>query len=173
MTRARLVAWVMVAVWGAWLSAAQGVLAARTVLGVWTPDLGLVLLVACVGRFPRREAVPVVLLVSLARIAFTIEPPTAILAGFLGASLAVQGVRLVVEVDTPLVRGIVGFALALGFGLWLALVHGLRADGVPTSPLAALGRALPGALSTGIVTLATSGVLPRLPGLSPLQRERW
>ena len=61
-------------------SAAQAVAVSRTLLGAWTPDLGLLLVVAFAGAFRRSDVLVATGIVGLARVAHSIEPPAALLA---------------------------------------------------------------------------------------------
>ena len=171
----RWVAWVMLAIWASWLSAAQAVAVSRTLLGAWTPDLGLLLVVAFAGAFRRADVLVATGIVGLARVAHSIEPPAALLAGFLAVALAVQSVRRFAEFDQPLVRIGLCAGAALLFGLWLNLVHAVRTgvDVGMSGLVSALPSVLPGVLSTTICGLVFAGSLARLPGLTPLRRRRW
>jgi len=171
----RWVAWLMLAVWASWLSAAQAVAVSRTLLGAWTPDLGLLLVIACAGACRRSDVVVAALIVGLARVAHSIEPPAALLAGFLGVAVAVQSVRRFAELERPLVRLGLCAASALVFGLWLNLVHAVRTgmDAGLGGLAAALPQVLPGALSTTFCGLLFATSLARLPGLTPLRKQRW
>ncbi len=174
MTRDRLLAWLMLAAWASWLTAAQGLIVARTPLGPWTPDLGILLAVACAGALHRRDMPLATLLVALGRIAHSVEPPVAVLAGFLAAALTVQSARRVTEVGGVFLRASLGGGLALGFALWLALVHALRVGGDATGALAtALPQALATALVTALFALVFSPSLVHLPGLTPLRERKW
>ncbi len=171
----RWVAWLMLAVWASWLSAAQAVCVSRTALGAWTPDLGLLLVVGLAGAFQRSDVIVGALIVALARVAHSIEPPAALLAGLLSVALAVQAVRRFADLEQPLVRIGVCAGAALIFGLWLNLVHAVR-TGMDTGLgglLAALSQVLPGALSTTFCGLLFATSLSRLPGLTPLRKQRW
>ncbi|MEE8467791.1 MAG: hypothetical protein V3T22_05020 [Planctomycetota bacterium] len=171
----RWLAWAMLAIWASWLSAAQAVAVSRTLLGAWTPDLGLLLVIALAGALRRSDVMVAALIVGLARVAHSIEPPAALLAGFLGVALAVQSVRRFAELEQPLVRLGLCAAAALIFGLWLNLVHAVRTGmEVGLGGLgAALPQVLPGVLSTTFCGLVLATSLSRLPGLTPLRRQRW
>lgn len=181
MTRgARWIPWLMFAVWASWLTALQGVLAARTSLGPWTPDLGIALLVVCVGRFDGADVPKAALLVAAARIAHTVEPPAGVAAGILFATFVVSATRSVAEVGGASLRSLLAALLAWSFAGWLVLVHAVRATqlaaGDPAAfdaglePLGAVWRV---GLSTGLTAFALGPALLALPGLSPLRRRRW
>lgn len=175
MRPARGVAWILLAVWASWLSAAQGVVVAKSWLGAWTPDLGLLLVLACAARFEPKDVPVAAVLVAVARCAHTVEPPAAVLAGMGAVTLVVLSVRRVAEVGRPLVRTAIAGGAALGLALWLALVHALR-SGEP-SPQAALAAALPAALATACSSALFGYLftpsLALLPGLSALRRQPW
>lgn len=173
MNRLRLVAWAMLAVWASWLTALQAVTVTRTGLGPFTPDLSALLLVACAARFHKRDVVPAALVVALARVAFSVEPPAALLAGYLGAATLVRAARRLADLERPV------FALAMTalveFGLagWLVLVHALRA-GAPVDER--FGEALPLLVAATATTAACAifaGGFVFLPGLTPLRNRRW
>ena len=171
----RPLSWAMLVVWSSWIAALQGLLVARTPLGAWVPDAGLVFVLACSASFDRREAPRVALLGALGRIAFTVEPAPAVLAGFLLAGLIVRAVATVAEVEGALVRTILAGLAGWFFAVWLELVHHVRdgkgEDLVQLLPKAA--RLWPIGLSSAAFALCFARGLARLPGLSPLRRERW
>jgi len=167
--------WIVLFVWSAWLYAVLGRLSAGGLLGGFTPDLGLVLLLALQPRLPARDARRAALLVSLARAAFSAGPPLAIAAGMLAAVELSRALAEFVEIEGLLARGAVAGALALFCGTLLALVHAARLDpgllggGVPF-PAGAILRA---AVGTGLCAVAAGPLLGRLPGLSAFtHRER-
>ena len=175
MKPARWLAWAMLAIWSSWIAALQGLLVARTSLGAWVPDAGLVLVLACAARFDRRDAPRVALIAAVGRLAFTIEPAPAVLAGFLLAGLVVRAVATVAEVEGPIVRTVLAGLAGWAFAAWLELVHHVR-DGGGEDFLGVLPEALrswPVGLSSAIFALAFAGALARLPGLSPLRKPRW
>ncbi len=175
----------MLAVWASWLTALQGWLAARGSEGFpgrWVPDLSLVFLVACAARFRGRDVPLAAFLLALARIGASVEPPSAILAGFLCMGLALRGLRRAMEVNGPFVRSGVAAGCAWAFATWLILVHETRAvalaggqalaapDGVTSAWVSAapVGRI---ALATALASLLFGPALAHLPGLTPLRRR--
>jgi hypothetical protein len=184
MTRSPLLAWLFLALWAAWASALQGLAAGPEGLGRWVPDLALVLALSLAARLPGEDMVKVALAVALGRIAVSIQPPVALLAGFLGILLLARGLRSVLELGGPLQRTLLGALAALLLAGWLGLVHAERARDlagqavVPGAaagslrPLAAALGAWPAALSTGLCALLLGPALARLPGLTPLRRRR-
>lgn len=174
MNRPRPIAWLMLAVWASWLSAAQGLIVTKSFLGAWTPDLGLLLLIACAGRLHRRDVPLATLLVAMGRVAHTVEPPAAVLAGFLGASLVCQSVRRMAEIGRPLMRcGLAGGA-GLLLPLWFAAVDALRTGHSAAEGLRqGLPTALACGLSTALIGLLFMGSLVHLPGLTPLRERKW
>lgn len=174
MKRGRTLAWLMLAVWASWISAAQALCVAKTAIGPWTPDLGLLLLVACAGRLHARDVPFATLIVALGRLAYTVEPPAAVLAGFLAVSLACQLVRRMAELGNPAMRVALSGVGAFGLALWLGCVHALRTGGDPAGALtAALAPALATGLTSALVGLFFLGSLVYLPGLTPLRERRW
>lgn len=180
MPRSRWIPWLMFAVWASWLTALQGVLASRTSLGPWTPDLGLALLVVCVGRFEAADVPKVALLVAAARIAHSVEPPAGVAAGVLFATFVVAATRTVAEVGGASLRSLLAGLLAWSFAGWLVLVHAVRAAYDASGDPAAFAAGLePGVsvwrvgFSTALAALTLGPLLLVLPGLSPLRRRRW
>ena len=178
--RGRWLPWLMFAVWASWLTALQGVLAGRTTLGPWTPDLRLALLVVCVGRFEASDVPKAALIVAAARIAHTVEPPAGVAAGILFATFVVVATRTVAEVGGASVRSLLAALLAWSFAGWLVLVHAVRTAHLESGDPAALAAGLEPAgavwrvgLATGLAAFAFGPLLLGLPGLSPLRRRRW
>ena len=172
-----LVTWILLAVWATWLSALQGIWASST---PWAPDLAVALLVVLASRSGTGELSAVGLAVALGRIAVSIDPPAAVLAGLLGVAFGVRALRGVLEVGGPLSRAALAAAAAALFASWLGLVHDLRTAGqagfvVPELlGLAARAAGWRPAISTAVVALALGPVLAHLPGLSPLSRRtKW
>lgn len=173
MNRLRLVAWGMLAVWASWLTALQAVTVTKTGLGPFTPDLSGLLLVACAARLHKRDVVPAAIVICLARVAFSVESPAALLAGYLGAATLVRSARRVADLERP------AFALALtgivefGLATWLVLVHALRA-GAPVGDRLAESLPLVAAVTATTAACALfAGGLVFLPGLTPLRNRRW
>lgn len=153
-----------------WLCAVQGLLAAPSALGAWTPDLGLVLLLAWAGRLGPGRVEVGALMVAGARASLGADPPIALAAAYLGAALIVGILRAGLEIDRPALRVLSAGALA-----WL-VAHFLVASS--SAALAASGsgaegidtRLWPAAASTALAGLVLSPLLKRLPG--PAKRAR-
>lgn len=176
MDRARVLPWFMLVVWASWLTAAQGVLAAPARLGSWCPDLGLLLLISCVGRFHAADVPKATAVVAIARIAYSVEPPAAILAGFIAVAFVVRGLRGIAELGQVAIRFSVAGLLTWGFSAWLVLVHAARntlAESSAASPGTLAFESWRGALATALTALFVGPGLELLPGLSPLRKRRW
>lgn len=174
MKQARPLAWLMLAVWASWLSAFQALFVSKSWLSAWTPDMGLLLLIACAGSLHIRDVPLATVVVVLGRLAYTVESPPAVLAGFLSISVVCQIIRRVTELGNPSMRFALGSLGASGLVLWFALVHAIRTGADPSGALASsLLPALATGLSTGLLALAFFGVLVHLPGLTPLRDRRW
>ena len=163
--------WVLLVLWSTWLFTLQGRLAAGSLLGAWVPDLGLLLILSLDARVPRPLAWRVALVVGLARIATSADPPLAILVGYWGVVGLAGPLREIVLLDGPLLRTFFAGLMALAVGA--LLISAQRAQ----EPLAYLGASVfestwRNALATGIWALLLLPLLRLLPGLSPLQRER-
>ena len=170
MTRAPLFAWLCLVVWAVWLFALQGGLALSG-FGRWTPDVGVVLLIALTARVSSARARWAAAWVALARISYGGDPPLAVLAGYLGFVGLCHVVRSAVELERPLVRALLcGLSAALLAWFWSS-AHGMSRSthGVD---VALASFAWTSALSTALVALACGGWLGALPGLSPLWTRR-
>jgi hypothetical protein len=169
-SRAPLFAWLCLGVWGTWIFALQGLLASSA-LRRWTPDLGLLLLVALTLRLGPARARWAAAWVALLRVGFSADPPLAILAAYLGFVGVCHLVREAIDLERPLARALLACAGALGCAwLWTsARALELAADGIH-APLERF--AWPSALATGLAALVLAPALGRLPGLSPLARRR-
>jgi len=169
---ARLVGWLMLAVWAGWIAAAQGLLAAQPVFARLVPDALLCLFLACAARFESADLPKVALLCGMARVAYSIEPPAAILAGFLAAAFGVRAVASVADLDGASVRTVLAGIVGYGLSAWLFVVHEAR-EGATGELGPELLAQLPGALATAALAFLAGPALARLPGLTPLRRRRW
>lgn len=164
----RTLAWVLFVVYALWLLALQGLLARPQRLGAWTPDLGLVLLIAWSARLGGGAAALAALLVAFARTALGADAPVALAAGYLGAVL-VQGVlRTGIEVDRGPARVVLTGLLALGFGALAALARASLPPGAAAPEVQLVPFAVASALAAGLL----GPLLLRLPGLAPLRVRR-
>jgi len=175
--KAPLLSWLMLAVWASWLCAVHSLCVSRFGLVKWMPDLGLVFLVSCAARFEARQASAVALIVGLARVAYTIEPPSAVLAGFLMVGMGLRMAASVVEVSGTVLRGLYAALAVCLFSAWMTLVAVAR-GALPVEELSErLLGALPAAASSGLATLLLAPLFAVLPGLTPLRRggppARW
>ena len=167
-------AWVLCFVWCAWLTAGQVFL--REVCGPWTPDLGLVLVTGLVICSGRAASLGLVYCLVATRLATSLEPPAALLAGGWLAFLLARSVAQVLDRGQALARSGAAFGGALLMGLWVAFARHLNAEQVLGRgamvdfwPLAL--EALMTAAASGLCALVIGHWLVRLPGLSPLRRQ--
>lgn len=168
MARLSTSGYLFVFLWGAWLFALQGVVAGSE-LGGFTPDLGLVLLLALDARLTSGDARRVAVVLSLARAGFSADSAAAIVTGYLGVVGVTSALRSGMEIDGLFLRTLLAcvFAGVLS-GWWIAchqLALGARASLDP-------GALLPGALATGLVSLVIGPLLIGLPGFSSIRRRR-
>ncbi len=182
MSTTRWISWGMLALWSALILSVQLVLVYRVHPGgaaqyIWMPDLTIALAVAVAVRIPRTKILPVVLVMAVVRIAFSTDPPVAILAAFLAVSLLVAGLRTGIDVGGVLPRTLIAFTCALGMSVWGRVVLHARNRGLGGSGFAEEGfsQLLHAALPAALVTCAVVGMfgvlLARLPGLSPLYHQ--
>ena len=172
MTRARWISWLRLAVWSSWLAALHAWLVTAAASPRWVPDVGVVLLVACATRFSARDVPKAALVVALARVAYSVEPPSALLAGFLAAALLVRAARSALELGGALARSLVAGGVAWTLATWLVFVHASRAPSLGLGPAPPIDRLTP-ALASALLALIAGPLLARLPGLSPLAGRRW
>ena len=166
----RLLAWLILVVWFAWIHVLQARMTESESLAFATPDLGMVLFVCLLGAIDKRDVFPLALLAALCRKGFSIDPGIAILSGFLALAWLAVLLRSLVELESPLWRAGLAMVGSVGFAFWLELVRYARGGGT----LPQLEALLPLALTSGLAALALGGFAIRLPGLTPLRRkEQW
>lgn len=171
--RLRILGWTMLVVWTSWITVVQAVAVGKTPLGPFTPDLSLLCVFACAVHLHKRDVVPATLVVALARIAFSVDPPLAILSGYLAAALFVRSVRRTADLERPAFALTLVALLELAFSTWLLAVHAVRQG------LSVPGRLSDSAAGLAVATVATAvcavfaGALVHLPGLKPLRTRRW
>ena len=164
--RSRL-AWVLLVVYATWLAAAAGLFAARSPLAAWVPDTGLVLVFALGAHAPVGRLVGLAAIAALARAAFGLDPPEAVLAGYLAVAAVYGVLREFVQLDGRGSRALLAAVCALGLSAWWGLVAEVRMPG--TLPPGALWAWRP-ALTTALSVLAGAGVVSGLPGLRAFAR---
>lgn len=170
MTRAPGISWVLVGVWSAWLFGLQGLCASSASLGRWTPDLGLVFLLALEGRLTRSRARGLALCIAAARIAVGTDPPIAVVVGYLGIVGLASWLRSMVEIDNPLPRALLAAAGTLLLASYWQVCQGIALAGeVPAVQAFSLW---PHLVGTAAAALVLAPMLARLPGISPLWRRR-
>lgn len=156
------VAWVLLVVYATWLAAAAGLFAARSPLAAWVPDTGLVLFFALGARVAPGRLVGLALIAALARSAFGLDPPEAVLAGYLAVAAAYGVLREFMQLDGRGSRSLFAALSVLALSAWWGLVAEVRMPG--TVPAGALFAWRP-ALSTALFVLAGAGAVGALPGL--------
>jgi len=169
MAQSRLVAWILVVVWFAWIHAVQERLTENDLFALATPDLGMVLFVALLGAVRKEDVFLLAVLAALGRKSFSVDPSLAILCAFLGFAWVASALRHLVELESPLWRGLLAATGAFGLSLWLEVVRYARVG----EALPQLEGLVPLAFTSGLTALAVGSALVRLPGLSPLKVETW
>ena len=151
------------ALWSVFAFQIMGAVGIR--LGAWTPDAGVVLLIALVARTRPRGLWSAAFAVSAGRIAVGIDPPLAVLAIYLGIAGTHSALCSFADGNRPLIR-----FLGAGFYAWLAVIAlvALQESRAPFE-LGLLARAprlaWQTALSTALFATLLSPLLWRLPGL--------
>jgi hypothetical protein len=174
MRRVPFFAWLLLFLYALWIFALQGVLAGPHGLGAWTPDLGLVFLLALGARIPAGRAPFAALVIALARSALAADPPLSLGAGYLGVAGFAGLLRSSLEIDRPLGRTLLaGLSALMLSAFWIAAGALARSAGAG-SQLA--GEAFqswiwPGAAASALGAFLLAPLLGRLPGLRPLRRR--
>ncbi len=177
------IAWLMLLVWATLAASLQLAWTHRLVpfgghLAWWLPDACLVLLIALSVHVPMRHVMTATLVLAIARLGFTQDPPAAVLAGYGWVALWIQALRTAVDVNGVVPRALIALVAALGMAVWGQVVHatrhGFHEHGLVTSEqvLDMARQSIPGALVTCVVVGALGAVLAHLPGLSPLYQVR-
>lgn len=165
----RLAAWLLMVVWFAWIHAVQERLTESDLFALATPDLGMVLFVALLGAVRKEDVFLLAVLAALGRKSFSVDPSLAILCAFLALAWFASALRHLVELESPLWRGVLAAVGACGLSLWLEIVRYARVgDALPQ-----LEGLVPLAFTSGLTALAVGSAFVRLPGLSPLKVETW
>ncbi len=159
--------WLVLALVGAWCASLQGWSGARF-LGGWTPDLLLVLYFAIAPRLDGDGLRFTAIFVALARAAFSVDPPVAIFAGYLGVAGLYAAVRATLDVESVAARAVLAAAASVGLSSWLHVVHAARTDIVLASSTSA-GQL---ALATALATVVFAPLFARLPFLRQLDTRR-
>lgn len=167
-SKSRTLAWLLLAIWMTWLTALQSRLGESPAYRLPPPDLNLVFLVSMALVVRRADLLPLAVIAALARIAFSLDPPQAVLFLTLGIGALGVGSRRAMHLEGPLWR-----AFLSGFGavvavLWFTQVRDLR--GIEVVQVDAASAAILG-VSSALAALVLGGLLLRLPGLAALQRS--
>jgi hypothetical protein len=165
----RFVAWFLVVLWFAWIHAIQERMTVSETFSLATPDLGMVLFIGLLGSVRKGDVFLLAVLAAIGRKSFSVEPSLAILCGFLSLAWIASLLRHMVELSSPLWRGVLTAAGACGLAFWLELVRFAR-SGTTFPQLEAI---LPLAFTSGLTALAIGGLVTYLPGLSPLRKGEW
>ena len=171
MSLSRGVGWATLVVWSAWMLGMQGLFAASKSAGAWTPDLGVVLLLAIDPKLDRTEARLAAVIVAASRIAYSSDPPLAILVGYLGVVGLSHGLRTILEVDHVLPRTLLAGLCTLLLSFYWTVARDGGYDPSAAHELAASWM-WSTAFTTALTTLLFSAFVVRLPGLSPLLKRR-
>lgn len=176
MRRQGLFPWLLLLIWGCWLLALQASLVSAGVLGRWVPDLGLVLVLALAVRMQGARALVPAVCIGLARCAFSIDAPAAILAGYFAAALLALALRSAFDLQEPFFAAALAGACALACAQWLRWLRAHELPSLPPHARALLedasAGALPIALASALAALCAGRALAHLPGLPALWKTR-
>ncbi len=165
----RLLWWCLVVLWFAWIHALQERMTVSETFALATPDLGMVLFIGLLGVVKKDDVFLLAILAAIGRKSFSIVPSLAILCGFLSLAWIASLLRHMVELSSPLWRGVLTAIGACGLAFWLELVR-FRSSASSLPNIEAL---LPVAFTSGLTALAIGGFVIYLPGLSPLRHREW
>ena len=165
----RALAWLLLAIWMAWVTALQSRLGESPAYRLPPPDLNLVFLVSMALCVRRADLLPLALVAALARVAFSLDPPQAVLFVTLGLGALGVGSRRALQLEGPVWRAALAAFGAVAAALWLGRARAAR--GIDAQDLDAV-TALALAVSSGLAALVLGGALQRLPGLAPLVRSK-
>lgn len=169
---ARVVAWLLFAVWATWSFALEGWLAGGSGAR-WVPDIGLVLALSVLARAEASDALWIASIAAIARAAFGSEPPVVLLTGFAIVVFLALTARRAVEISGAPWRAVLALVLVLVFDAWLAVAQSMRSDGAEPLHVAALLASWPAAITSAFLALGMGPLLARLPGLTPIRRRSW
>ena len=160
--------WPLFALYALWAAHVQAWLAEPAHLGEWTPDLGLLLLFACLTPLRGGRAAAAALLVAVGRASTSGEPPALLAANTLAALGAFALLARSFRIERALPRAVLcGLcALATAAALVAARTHVLAAE-APSVGIEGV-RLWPGALATAGACLVFAPLLARLPGATAL-----
>jgi hypothetical protein len=169
---ARIVGWLLFAVWATWSFALEGWLANGSGAR-WVPDIGLVLALSVLARAEASDALLIAAIAAIARAAFGSEPPVVLLTGFAIVVFLALAARRAVEISSAVWRAMLALILVLVFDAWLAVAQSMRSGGAEPLRIAALLSAWPAAFTSAFLALGFGPLLARLPGLTPIRRRSW
>ena len=164
-------AWSALALWSAWGLAVQGAWTHQLGAGVWTPDLGVVLVIGLASRMTPERARLGAVVVALARVALTAEPVVAVLAAHLALAEFVALLRRSIDTEERWLRTTLAGFGAGAYHLWMGAVHTARSDTPADWTVGPLEAGLPVAVSTALLAALFGGWLRRLPGIGPLWKK--
>lgn len=165
-------AWLLLAVSATLLYAVQGALVRAPVIGAWIPDAGLVIVLALAARAPGGRALLAAVAVGSGRAAVSIDPASAVLAGYIAAAAVTLALRAVLDVERPLLRALLAGGAALALSSWLCAVRYLRALERPEDLVAVPGAVVGVALATAAAAVVLGPLVPLAGPLVPLWRTR-
>jgi hypothetical protein len=171
-TRATTLAWIALAVWIVVFHALRAFALSATPFGVLVPDLAAVLVIALAGRLAEGELYVLALCAALGRVGLSVEPPVAVLTGYLGLVGLAFVARHFVDVNGMGVRAVLAGFGVLALDAWLLFVDEVRVD-LRASVVPAARFLWPAAIASAACAFVVAPALLRLPGLGSLRRRRW
>lgn len=170
MNRTPPFAWLWTALWATWILALQGAWAAGSARAAWTPNLGVILLVAVAPRVGRGTLRGVVFVLWAAHSALSLDPPIAVLAGYLGVAAIYGGTASTFQLEGLAARAVAAGAISFLLSWWLFAVHVAR-----LAPSAGIGLEFDGwkgAAATVVSAAVLAPLFARLPGVRRLGGAR-
>ncbi len=171
MTKVGFFSWLCLLLWCTWLFALQGALVALDSFGPWVPDFGLLIVLALGVRAREDRVAWIALVVGVARMAFTTDPVSSVLVGYVAVAWTILFLRDAIELDRPAPRTAFAAVVALALFWFLAAT---RLVEVRQAGIFAPNAAVPwhAALATAAGALFLVPVLRNLPGLTPFVKSK-
>lgn len=170
MNRTPLTAWLWTLLWSTWILAVQGAWAAGSARAAWTPNLGVILIVAVAPKLSPGTMRGLVLVLCAAHASLSLDPPVAVAAGYLGMASVYRGVASTFQLEGLAARAFAAGLISFLLAWWLHLVQVARLGSVGEEVLGFAGWKV--AVATAIASTALAPIFARLPGIRRLGGRR-
>lgn len=169
MNRTPVTAWLWTVLWSTWILAVQGAWAAGSASAAWTPNLGVILIVAVAPKLGSGTMRGLVLVLCAAHAALSLDPPVAVAAGYLGMASVYRGVASTFQLEGLAARAVAAGLISFLLAWWLHLVQVAR-----LGSLGSMGEesftfdGWKSAAATVIASTVLAPIFGRLPGIRRL-----